>query len=227
VKSLNEFPRSTFQLPGFQDSDTLERKSVSTDITSEYVQIFGTLELAMCYASVLFPEFMEHNGMVYRRDYFTKEKYNALCKTFKQDLQSVQIMINYFTMDSLFEHEQYIKFHSSERTKVLDESLHYLATKVAHILELTLRDRYPTRSFKMIVEQTGDLDVWGFSFFEEEIRSENLSLHLLFDFLKSSTFRLEFNKLRAQHPRRMFSTNLLMTLKNLKNELEKKEILCD
>lgn len=197
-RSSLKFPRSVFKLPFpmYEELDTSKMSDAEIgSIAADTVGNFSRLEITTCFASVFFPNFIEHDGMVFLEDRFTEKKYKEVCEEFKQDLDKVQRAINYTTMNQLLSYKKYHKLLGDEsRSKILEECLHYVALKLGYGLKSMLRESYPTRSFKMIVEQTGNDNpkVWAVTFYEKILRRSG---GLSFDII---TLDAEFHRLSRE-----------------------------
>lgn len=219
-----EFPKSVVdKLPQFKETDISEQKPRRiAAVTFPFRQIFGTLELALCYEKAFFPSFIEFEGAIFLEERFSEKRYKQFQETFMNDNVKVQQAINYFTMNYLFATEEFDRLQQDETiSKLTVECTKYLASRMKNMWELILQNEFPKRNFVVSIELADN--VWGVTFYEEQRATRAPVKRLLGDVLDLPDFppiplrslQKAYKKRYEEHPRAHPINNLRAALKNI------------
>lgn len=83
------------------------------DLTpSVWLQHVGTFGQAIAYADLFWPEFIEHDGCILRKDRFNEENYKEWMKSTGGDRAAVEAVINHIHLSNLFPHSDHNPTHA-------------------------------------------------------------------------------------------------------------------
>lgn len=220
-----EIPANVFDLPEFHETDILEVQKDNEKIFSSFRQIFGSLELALCYERSFYPQFVEYHGDIFLKQTFSEEKYISLKKFFADDAKKLQIAMNSFSMRLLFGPEQLQVLQTSKVAEIANNTMYYLACKIQENWKIILSTHYPNKVFSVILQENGDEKIWGVSFFEkkENFTPESSLGEILGDAefeptITLSSLRKEYHRLRYEGPRKKPHNVLRLALQNLSKQ---------
>jgi hypothetical protein len=131
-----------------------------TDDIDEWIRVEGDYAHLIAYARILWPDFLEHDGCIFRGDRFTESNYLGFMAQSKGDKAAVEAVMN---------HEHILDMFSNSDPQPSREMILYVGRMLKDFWQAKLNRDFPGRKITVsfLEDFSEDLLFYEITFFQE------------------------------------------------------------